>query len=1085
MLGFFVGWGHKTVLLQIEIRYNINNMKNYIKVFAVVLLSIVSMSAMPSYASAASRYWVGGTGNWSDTAHWSDTSGGTTVVAVPTSSDNVIFDVNSASANYTVTVNAASNCADMTWSNPSSGKPTLAGGYALNVYGNISLVAGMGYTHGNYLYMKATSGTKTILSNGVTITSILTFNGSGATFQLSDNLTLSNPNGPTRSAGTFDANGKTVTILASSRVMGFTGTSSFYNLTVTGAAVTYSTFYFYENVTINGTFTATGNSATNRLFIYSSTLGTRRTITANAVSLSNVDFQDIGGAGTATWAGTSIGNALGNNGITFTPAVTRYWVATSGGSWSSTSSWSASSGGASGDSVPLVHDTVVFDANSITSTGKTITINMQRVPNIDFSNVLNSPNVTFSSGGGMVYTVGSFNLTGVNTFTPGTNVLAFWGRGANLTLTTNEKTFAGVYMYGLGSTLSIVGNLNISNIFLCGASGVVTPGLNSTVTLSGTGYVWNWNSACAFNANGSTIKFTNTSNSAVNLYAAGSTLFNNVWFSRGASTGTITIYGSSMFNDFKDDGTAAHSLIFTAGTTQNVNTFTVSGTPGNLITLNSSSTSTFNLVKSGGGTISTDYLNIQHSVATPANTWTTGSNSINNQGVATAGSGWSFGVAPPVPPTLTSYTNSTDGALSYSAPYTTCGARIGPVGFYQTITITGSNFGTDPGAGNRSTATNNVKVGIKKIADTNITAWGPTSITFITNSSATGDTDSDWGTNFGGSSALTVTAGGQASTSGLNFYLYPQITSTSVVGLPANTAREYLSTDTDGVLTLNGTRLGTDQGSGYARLFGYDVSVSSWSNTAIVVQVPTVIPDNVYTGLIEMSQGSGGNSAFTNTFVLPLRILPRITSISPSAGSFGDIIQLNGNHFCQSGSCPLSLSRSTATDNVVFTTTQAANSDFQTLTGGAGSCNGTGSAWTYKEICLRVPQGATNGNIQETSDTYASNGFSFTIGSAAASQEVTSATVQGGNHVVYLNWTNPVSQNLKSILVIQRPGTSAPTDVPVDGTTYTIGNALGLSTVVCVVNAPSNSCVDRGLINGQSYSYRIFTRGVNGNYSSF
>jgi len=64
-----------------------------------------------------------------------------------------------------------------------------------------------------------------------------------------------------------------------------------------------------------------------------------------------------------------------------------------------------------------------------------------------------------------------------------------------------------------------------------------------------------------------------------------------------------------------------------------------------------------------------------------------------------------------------------------------------------------------------------------------VTAWGPTSITFTTDSSVAGDTDSDWGTNFGGSNALTVTAGSQTSASGLNFYLYPQITSTSVSGL--------------------------------------------------------------------------------------------------------------------------------------------------------------------------------------------------------------------------------------------------------------------------------------------------------------
>ena len=35
----------------------------------------------------ANRYWVGNGGNWSDTAHWSTTSGGSGGASVPTSTD--------------------------------------------------------------------------------------------------------------------------------------------------------------------------------------------------------------------------------------------------------------------------------------------------------------------------------------------------------------------------------------------------------------------------------------------------------------------------------------------------------------------------------------------------------------------------------------------------------------------------------------------------------------------------------------------------------------------------------------------------------------------------------------------------------------------------------------------------------------------------------------------------------------------------------------------------------------------------------------------------------------------------------------
>ena len=58
----------------------------------------------------AARYWIGGTGNWNDTAHWSTTSGGVGGASVPTEADDVVFDSNSGTG--TVTVNAIANMRD-------------------------------------------------------------------------------------------------------------------------------------------------------------------------------------------------------------------------------------------------------------------------------------------------------------------------------------------------------------------------------------------------------------------------------------------------------------------------------------------------------------------------------------------------------------------------------------------------------------------------------------------------------------------------------------------------------------------------------------------------------------------------------------------------------------------------------------------------------------------------------------------------------------------------------------------------------------------------------------------------------------
>lgn len=50
----------------------------------------------------AARYWVGGQGNWTDTSHWSTTSGGSSGAAVPLYTDDVYIDANSGASNFNI-----------------------------------------------------------------------------------------------------------------------------------------------------------------------------------------------------------------------------------------------------------------------------------------------------------------------------------------------------------------------------------------------------------------------------------------------------------------------------------------------------------------------------------------------------------------------------------------------------------------------------------------------------------------------------------------------------------------------------------------------------------------------------------------------------------------------------------------------------------------------------------------------------------------------------------------------------------------------------------------------------------------------
>jgi hypothetical protein len=90
----------------------------------------------------ADRYWVGGTGSWNSTAKWSTTSGGASGASVPTATDNAIFDANSGTAHYTVTVTDNATCADLTFT------PEPANGVTQFAVGNGFVIAGTFSTSG-------------------------------------------------------------------------------------------------------------------------------------------------------------------------------------------------------------------------------------------------------------------------------------------------------------------------------------------------------------------------------------------------------------------------------------------------------------------------------------------------------------------------------------------------------------------------------------------------------------------------------------------------------------------------------------------------------------------------------------------------------------------------------------------------------------------------------------------------------------------------------------------------------------------------------------------------------------------------
>ena len=86
------------------------------------------------------RYWTGGDGNWSDTGHWSATSGGVTGAAKPGSGDLVYFDSNSGTG--TCTFDADVSLIDISMQAGNSITVDTAN-YTINISGNFKIAAGI------------------------------------------------------------------------------------------------------------------------------------------------------------------------------------------------------------------------------------------------------------------------------------------------------------------------------------------------------------------------------------------------------------------------------------------------------------------------------------------------------------------------------------------------------------------------------------------------------------------------------------------------------------------------------------------------------------------------------------------------------------------------------------------------------------------------------------------------------------------------------------------------------------------------------------------------------------------------------
>ncbi|MBI5147855.1 MAG: hypothetical protein HZA37_01750 [Parcubacteria group bacterium] len=298
----------------------------------------------------------------------------------------------------------------------------------------------------------------------------------------------------------------------------------------------------------------------------------------------------------------------------------------------------------------------------------------------------------------------------------------------------------------------------------------------------------------------------------------------------------------------------------------------------------------------------------------------------------------------------------------------------------DSITITGTNFGTvtDGSQANCAGASgtgciNFIVGGSATVADVDIAngAWTNTQIIFTVSSTLASN---------GGVASLQVVAASQSDATPLTFYIYPRISGIiDDFGGVNDTAREYDDTDDpannsttdlrDGEIQINGDHFDS---AGSVTILGQSapsVTIatrcggSSYTSTCITVKANTTIGDGAggagdYVGNVIVTRTSDSKGHSYAGF----RVLPRITGFTPSSEAEGQPVTVNGNHFCQNaGACPGVFD---ANNKVTFYN----NVDATAFT-----------SWSNTAMGTAVPTGAVSGNVILKSNSYDSNGKSFTV----------------------------------------------------------------------------------------------------------
>lgn len=344
--------------------------------------------------------------------------------------------------------------------------------------------------------------------------------------------------------------------------------------------------------------------------------------------------------------------------------MTKY-ARTSGGNWSSDSTWSSTSGGSADTVAPTAADDILLDVNSgnvtidaasvcrsLNCTGYvgTLTHNAFTLTIGDTTGGLG--NVAIKLVSGMTYTLANVITSAISFISTSATQQAIDFAG----LTTGNVTFnassngswlyAGEHLMGATATLTLTqGTLNTGGyncswgIFSSSNTNIRTLTLKtSKISILSTAATTIWNIGTAtnmtLNASESIIVIANTTTN-IRIFSPGAGfIYGTLNYIVAGSTGRLDFFTSHTWNTINFwDATNARAIRWQAGTTITITgMFNVNGSASKLVTMDTTTGGSAIIINKASGVVSNDYLSLKDCTFSGGARWFAGTHSTNTSG---------------------------------------------------------------------------------------------------------------------------------------------------------------------------------------------------------------------------------------------------------------------------------------------------------------------------------------------------------------------------------------------------------------------------------------------------------------------